>query len=1125
MKWIIVLVLSSSFFGTIAKDYYVGGSGASDSNPGTAAQPFATIQKAATVAGSGDVVKVRAGTYRETITPSSSGVTFLPDNGAAVIVSGNNVVPGPWTVHSGNVYKTLINLPVEGSQSRITNNTTILSNQIFKGGSMQFEARWPKISTEADLMNLSKFRHISNTSGFGATSLTDGGLPSIPGGLAGARIICTGWFITSTRMISSQSGNTLNYPDIHSENSRFRKYYYLTGKLGLLTQAKEWHYEKGTLYLWQEGGGAPSNIEYKARNWGFDIRGKSNTSVIGIQFMACEPVVGDANSVNALVDGIKAKYTNHAVMQDINIWPGYGNAQMTGIKLLGANSVIKNSEIQYAASHGVWLGPNCRAENNLIQDVSYEGNWGAGISFWANDGSQTVINNTIRRAGRSCIDLGYSYPGGKNTNINIGYNDISAFGMLNIDLGGIYGWGFRDMTGTRIHHNWVHDAGVAPDPTGIALDGIQTGTYFDQASGPFTVDHNVYWNNYHNLPKDAADHYTQPNFEHRNAGSSKVYNNTFYSNSPQSYVTYVTVPLDVMRNNIYRKGVIINWTAGIGNIQNSLMGAVNPQFNGSGTGGLAYRLTASSPAVNAGVAIAGITDGSVGNPDVGAYELGGTDWIPGYRPVTTAPSTNTPPVVSITAPSNNASFAQGATITITANASDSDGSISRVEFFDGTTKIGESLTSPYSFKWTGATVGTHSITARVTDNVNNITTSAAITITLTGPANISPTVSITSPNNNATSPAGKAITINATAADTNGTVAKVEFFDGATKLGEDTSSPYTFAWINPTVGTHTLSAKATDNQAGVTTATAVVINITAVIPTSNKTPNVSITSPVNSSNHSAGTSLTISALASDADGTVAKVEFFDGANKLGEDTSSPHSFLWASPAVGVHTLTAKATDNSGGFAISANVSVTIVVSLTPGAANNPPTVSITSPANGATFEAGQNITFTANASDIDGSVSMVEFYAGAEKIGEAVATPYTVNWVYVEAGSYKITAIAIDNLDEVTTSSPIDITVSNSPSTPPTIGEEADLYSGIPRFFSPNADGAGDLWVWSANPAYVNASVQVYNRAGQSIYQSFAYDNSWDGRANGQPLQDGDYYYIVRLADLTELRASVRIIR
>ena len=92
---------------------------------------------------------------------------------------------------------------------------------------------------------------------------------------------------------------------------------------------------------------------------------------------------------------------------------------------------------------------------------------------------------------------------------------------------------------------------------------------------------------------------------------------------------------------------------------------------------------------------------------------------------------NTNPTVSITAPANNTSFFQGTDILITAVADDLDGTVTLVEFYDGTNKIGEDTTSPYSFNWTTASIGNHMLTAKVTDNENATVTSSAISIDVT----------------------------------------------------------------------------------------------------------------------------------------------------------------------------------------------------------------------------------------------------------------------------------------------------------------------------------------------------------------------------------------------------------
>ena len=83
-------------------------------------------------------------------------------------------------------------------------------------------------------------------------------------------------------------------------------------------------------------------------------------------------------------------------------------------------------------------------------------------------------------------------------------------------------------------------------------------------------------------------------------------------------------------------------------------------------------------------------------------------------------------------------------------------------------------------------------------------------------SNIAPTVSITSPSNGAQLPVGN-IVIDATASDSDGSVATVEFYEGANLLGEDTSSPYSFTWNSVTDGCYTITAKAIDDVGGSST--------------------------------------------------------------------------------------------------------------------------------------------------------------------------------------------------------------------------------------------------------------------------------------------------------------------
>lgn len=660
----ILLLILISFYSFGQKIIYVGGTGATDTNTGTTAtQPFATIQKAASIAVAGDIVKIRSGTYRETVVPANSGtnarIVYQPDQGATVIISGLNEAGNTgWLVHSGNIYKKAITLPVNGYAQTFPNNTTLAANQVFRNSIMQIEARWPKMSTVTDLLDRSKIRQRNSTSLWNATTITDSGIPNIPGGWGGGKIWLSGWFIAQTRTISSSSGSTINFPATNGD-MRYSQYYYLTGKLGALTQAKEWHYENGTLYFWQEGGGSPTGVEYKARNWGFDLRGKSNITIQGLQFIGCE-INADVNSANTIIDNIKASYTNQTFLQ-----AGYfTNSLQTGMKVIGPNSVIKNSEIKYGASAGIWLGEKCRAENNLISDFNWEGNYAAGIGFWGKTGNQVVTRNTIARMGRSAMDFSTEFMG-QHLNIDIGYNDIYHGLMLSSDGGQIYAAVDNNLTGSRFHHNWIHDSKSERTPSVGYTVGIAAGMYLDQASGPVVFDHNVLWNN-----AECDFHTWQDDRKHRNAGKSFLWNNTFASNygntyyGNNGYLTIVTWFSDEIRNCIFKDKLAINWDPprpGIGDVQNTQqefasytpapnsvgIGApVDSKFLGTGEGGLKYRLAAGAPGINAGQLAGGIkygvpaeeiNKGAVGMPDIGAYEFGGVAWVPGYKSVTTPP--------------------------------------------------------------------------------------------------------------------------------------------------------------------------------------------------------------------------------------------------------------------------------------------------------------------------------------------------------------------------------------------------------------------------------------------------------------------------------------------------------
>ena len=195
---------------------------------------------------------------------------------------------------------------------------------------------------------------------------------------------------------------------------------------------------------------------------------------------------------------------------------------------------------------------------------------------------------------------------------------------------------------------------------------------------------------------------------------------------------------------------------------------------------------------------------------------------------------NQTPTVSLSSPLASASFMSPATITLTAIAKDPDtvgGGITKVDFYQGTTLLGSSASPPYSYTWTGATVGAYDLSAKAYDNntPTAIGTSAIVNVTVLAP-NILPSVVITNPVNGQFYNAPASDSIRVTAIDSDGSISKVEFYNGAILEGTDFTAPFVFGKTGLLSGTYTFTAKAFDNLGAVSTSVPVTITVSVNQP-------------------------------------------------------------------------------------------------------------------------------------------------------------------------------------------------------------------------------------------------------------------------------------------------------
>ncbi|MFL1897193.1 polysaccharide lyase [Aquimarina sp. 2-A2] len=219
-----------------------------------------------------------------------------------------------------------------------------------------------------------------------------------------------------------------------------------------------------------------------------------------------------------------------------------------------------------------------------------------------------------------------------------------------------------------------------------------------------------------------------------------------------------------------------------------------------------------------------------GNRSLGsAPNNGGQDWIILITKEGSNPGGNVAPEVSFAIPSGNTTLQEGYTsFEVTVNASDSDGSISKVELFVDGTLVREEILAPYTWgngdnttELLGLSVGNHTIKAVATDN-DGAKAEATFILKVEGAVpTIDPVVSFVNPSGNLTVQEGYDIEVEANATDADGTISNIKLYINNTLVRQENIAPYNWGHTgspNPAevnglpVGTHIFKAVATDND-------------------------------------------------------------------------------------------------------------------------------------------------------------------------------------------------------------------------------------------------------------------------------------------------------------------------
>ena len=427
-------------------------------------------------------------------------------------------------------------------------------------------------------------------------------------------------------------------------------------------------------------------------------------------------------------------------------------------------------------------------------------------------------------------------------------------------------------------------------------------------------------------------------------------------------------------------------------------------------------------------------------------------------PATTAPSSsNNPPSVTIASPRDNTTFIEGEDIAIKVNASDNDGTVTKVELSVDGNKLDEDTSDPYEFTWSGAAVGTYDLTTVATDNDGETSTSSAVRITIETDGggdpkeNLALGKGITASSEKSNKPPKnsndgddgsywQSSSNNETQwlqVDLAGSVAigrakviwKSKYFAVSYQLEVSTDGN---SWTS--VYSTTNGAKGEQEF----TFSQVTVKYARLLMTeANKsyyrlleleifsgTPGSSPEKPTNLVADAAGSS-TIELRWNDnsANETGFKIERKTGSGAFAEIASVGANVktytdngLTASTTYSYRVRAYNGSDDS-------DYSDIVPATTAPSSSNNPPSVTIASPRDNTTFIEGEDIAIKVNASDNDGTVTKVELSVDGNKLDEDTSDPYEFTWSGAAVGTYDLTTVATDNDGETSTSSAVRITI------------------------------------------------------------------------------------------------------
>ncbi len=618
-----------------ARDYYVAPNG-SDTNPGTKAQPFATIQHGVNRLSAGDTLYLRAGSYhKEVIINNLNGtaanpITICNYQDEKVTLNGTVPITGSWTRHRGNIYKITVPQDVW---------------QLFVDGRMQIIARWPNANTHptdpvvrktdsweqedggwwskttwghADMPGTNTNGTVENNPAYHNLAAT--GL-SFEGGSAILALVGQGPGNCERKVNTHSAGsNTFTHDPLDDPRNKGYSHSktFILEHLNALDRQEEWYYTpaENTVYLWADSGQNPTGRDIRGRTQthAFDFTGCSYITIKGLKFFATNfRTDWNSNSTHLTVEDCVLLYPD-ASKRLLGTYPCNPDQSDYQTSLRGAHNKLINCEMKYTEFGAIqFSGDGTELHNNLFGHVCMLGIGYTGCILQVNKFTRNTFYICGARAGVK------TNAGPQETRIQ-SYNYFNGLGFQQVQTDGTFlQCNSANAKGCNRGYNWF-------------LNSARYGTRWDGNTGTNGLMH-------HNVGLVMKGTLMPKGDYHGN------YNNSCMDSEVKNDIIIATDGLgngnSITRNNLADK-IAGHRTKSLSKCP--IPGIHDHNWNGYVTGtdanlqlrdpdNLDFRPAPGSALIDAGSEIPGITDGYLGSaPDIGAYEYGDTNyWIPGRQ--------------------------------------------------------------------------------------------------------------------------------------------------------------------------------------------------------------------------------------------------------------------------------------------------------------------------------------------------------------------------------------------------------------------------------------------------------------------------------------------------------------